>query len=170
MKKLFPAALDGQSASYAAMATTLLVLLMFIGSPLHAGDEATDAGTDRVTTLAQADQVADQATGEEVLEEVVVVGTQIKGAAISEALAVTSIDAQEIEASGISSAQELLDYLPEQGQNFQTEAANAYNYNAVRGDVGAFNLRNMGTGNTLVLLNGRRLVQTAGYQTERVGG
>jgi outer membrane receptor protein involved in Fe transport len=152
------------------MATTLLVLLMFIGSPLHAGDEATDAGTDRVTTLAQADQVADQATGEEVLEEVVVVGTQIKGAAISEALAVTSIDAQEIEASGISSAQELLDYLPEQGQNFQTEAANAYNYNAVRGDVGAFNLRNMGTGNTLVLLNGRRLVQTAGYQTERVGG
>ncbi|MBT8444472.1 MAG: TonB-dependent receptor, partial [Gammaproteobacteria bacterium] len=42
--------------------------------------------------------------------------------------------------------------------------------NAARGDMGAFNLRNLGTGNTLVLLNGRRMVNAASYQTEEVGG
>ena len=42
--------------------------------------------------------------------------------------------------------------------------------NSARGDIGAYNLRNMGTGNTLVLLNGRRLVNSPGYQTEYIGG
>ena len=105
------------------------------------------------------------------LEEVVVVGTQIKGAAISEALSVSVMSAETIESLGISSGDELLDYMPENGQNFLNEAENiAGGVNAARGDIGAFNLRNMGTGNTLVLLNGRRMVQAAGYQTEQVGG
>ncbi len=61
--------------------------------------------------------------------------------------------------------------MTEQGQNFQSESENiSGGVNSVRGDIGAFNLRNMGTGNTLVLLNGRRMVQSAGYQTEEVGG
>ena len=42
--------------------------------------------------------------------------------------------------------------------------------NASRGDVGAYNIRSMGVGNTLTLLNGRRLVMNAGYQTEWIGG
>ncbi len=108
---------------------------------------------------------------DEQIEEITVTGTQIKNAAISEALAVSVFAEQEIESMGISSVDELLDLVPEQGQNFQSEAENiSGGVNAVRGDVGAFNLRNMGTGNTLVLLNGRRMVQTAGYQTEQVGG
>lgn len=147
----------------------LFFLASFIGSPLQAAD---DADTSRVTQLSQAADDADQAADEDVLlEEVIVVGSQIKGAAISEALAVSVIAEQEIEAMGVSSLDEILDMLPEQGQNFQNEAENiSGGVNAVRGDVGAFNLRNMGTGNTLVLLNGRRMVQTAGYQTEQVGG
>ena len=36
--------------------------------------------------------------------------------------------------------------------------------NSARGDIGAFNLRNLGTGNTRVLLNGRRMVNSAAYQ------
>ena len=44
-----------------------------------------------------------------VLEEVVVTGTQIKGAAISEALAVSVFAEQDIESMGISSVDELLD-------------------------------------------------------------
>jgi iron complex outermembrane receptor protein len=126
-----------------------------------------------VTQLAQADQAEpDQAAGEDAkVEEVVVVGSQIRGAAISEALAVSVVDAGEIETFGISSGDELLDYLPEQGQNFFNAAEEfSGGVNAARGDIGAFNLRNMGTGNTLVLLNGRRVVQAAGYQTEQVGG
>ncbi len=121
----------------------------------------------RTTRLAQ----AATETEEDLLEEVIVTGTQIKGAAISEALSVSVITEQQIEALGISSGDELLDYMPENGQNFLNEAENiSGGVNAVRGDIGAFNLRNMGTGNTLVLLNGRRLVQAAGFQTEQIGG
>jgi outer membrane receptor protein involved in Fe transport len=121
----------------------------------------------RTTRLSQAAAETD----EQVLEEVVVTGTQIKGAAISEALSVSVISSADIESFGISSGDELLDSMTEQGQNFQSEAENiSGGVNSVRGDIGAFNLRNMGTGNTLVLLNGRRMVQAAGYQTEEVGG
>ena len=55
--------------------------------------------------------------------------------------------------------------------NYFTEAeSDSGGVNSARGDVGAYNLRNMGVGNTLVLLNGRRLVNNAGYQTELLGG
>ncbi|MGA9574145.1 MAG: TonB-dependent receptor, partial [Lysobacterales bacterium] len=122
----------------------------------------------RTTRLAQAE--ADK-TDEQVLEEVVVTGTQIKGAKISEALSVSVISSSDIEAFGIDSGDQLLNAMTEQGQNFQSEAENiSGGVNSVRGDIGAFNLRNMGTGNTLALLNGRRMVQSAGYQTEEVGG
>jgi len=108
---------------------------------------------------------------EETIDEITVTGTQIKGARISEALAVSVIDAGEIEAMGISSGDELFDSMPEVGQNFFNEAdAHAGGVNSVRGDVGAFNMRNMGTGNTLALINGRRMVNSAGYQTEEIGG
>ncbi len=121
----------------------------------------------RTTQLSQADPKTD----EQVLEEVVVTGSQIKGAAISEALSVSVISSADIEGFGITSGDELLQTMTEQGQNFQSEAENiSGGVNSVRGDIGAFNLRNMGTGNTLVLLNGRRMVQAAGYQTEEVGG
>ena len=105
------------------------------------------------------------------LEEIIVVGSQIKGANIIEALAVTVVGIEDIEVMGIDSGDELLQLIPENGQNLFNEAENITGgVNAARGDVGAFNLRNLGTGNTLVLLNGRRLVNSATYQTEVVGG
>jgi iron complex outermembrane receptor protein len=106
-----------------------------------------------------------------VMEEIVVTGTQIKGAQISAALPVTVLSAEDIEAIGINSGDELLENLTEQGNNFFSEAENiSGGVNSARGDIGAFNLRNVGTGNTLVLLNGRRMVNAAAYQTEFVGG
>ena len=125
-----------------------------------------------VTTQSMAqDQPADSDTEEDLLEEIIVTGTQIKGAAISEALAVSVFGDQEIDSMGVTSGDLLFDKIPEQGQNFQSEAeVGSGGVNSVNGDIGAFNLRNMGTGNTLALLNGRRLVQAAGYQTELVGG
>ncbi|MCY3540900.1 MAG: TonB-dependent receptor [Gammaproteobacteria bacterium] len=108
---------------------------------------------------------------DEEIEEVVVTGTQIKGADIGGILPVTVFEAEDVEAFGVSSGDELLDLLPEQGQNFFNEEETiSGGVNAARGDIGAFNLRNLGTGNTLVLLNGRRLVNAASYQTEEVGG
>lgn len=105
------------------------------------------------------------------IEEIVVTGTQIRGANISSALPVSVISASDIEVLGIDSGDELLEFMAEQGQNFFSESDNiSGGVNAARGDIGAFNLRNLGTGNTLVLLNGRRLVNAASYQTESVGG
>jgi outer membrane receptor protein involved in Fe transport len=104
------------------------------------------------------------------IEEITVTGSQIKGANITDALAVTVFDTEEIAALGIESGAELLDLIPENGQNFFSETDVGGGVNGARGDISAFNLRNMGTGNTLVLLNGRRLVNAASYQTEAVGG
>jgi outer membrane receptor protein involved in Fe transport len=124
-----------------------------------------------VTLLGSGPVFAQDEADDETIEEITVTGTQIKGARISEALSVSVIDALEIEAMGVSSGDELMDQMPEMGQNYFNDAEmHSGGVNAVRGDVGAFNLRNMGTGNTLVLLNGRRMVNAAGYQTEEVGG
>ena len=105
------------------------------------------------------------------VEEVVTVGSQIKGASITGALPVTVISNEDIDALGITSGDELLESLPEMGQNFFNEQETMSGaINASRGDSGAYNLRSMGVGNTLVLLNGRRMVNGAGYQTELIGG
>ncbi|MGA1079691.1 MAG: TonB-dependent receptor plug domain-containing protein [Steroidobacteraceae bacterium] len=105
------------------------------------------------------------------LEEITVTGSQIRGAVISEALPVSIVGSETIEAFGIDSGDQLLDMIPENGNNFFNEAANiSGGVNSARGDVGAFNLRSLGTGNTLVLLNGRRVVNMATFQTEEIGG
>ena len=107
----------------------------------------------------------------EVVEEIIVVGTQIRGASISDALPVSVMSADSIEALGIDSGEDLLEFMAENGTNFFNEAESiSGGVNSVRGDIGAFNLRDLGTGNTLVLLNGRRVINSPGFQTERVGG
>ena len=119
---------------------------------------------------AQEDEDDDE-INENLLEEIIVVGSQIRGADISAALPVSVIDAADIEALGVNSGDELLEFMAEQGQNFFSESENiSGGVNSARGDIGAFNLRNLGTGNTLVLVNGRRMVNAASYQTEEVGG
>ena len=116
-------------------------------------------------------QESDQNEDTTVLEEVTVVGSQIRGAKISGALPVSIFDFSDIEAIGVDSGDELLENIVENGMNFFTEAEDASGgVNAGRGDMGAYNLRNMGVGNTLTLLNGRRLVNSPGYQTELLGG
>jgi outer membrane receptor protein involved in Fe transport len=115
--------------------------------------------------------LAQEDGGDESIEEIVTVGSQIRGANIRDALAVSVVTSEDIENIGVDSGDELLEFMAEQGQNFFSEAENiSGGVNSARGDVGAYNLRNLGTGNTLVLVNGRRVVNSATYQTERVGG
>ena len=105
------------------------------------------------------------------VEEVVVVGSQIKGAKITDALPVSILSSEDIDILGVSDGEDLVNNLVEQGMNFFNEnEQTSGGVNAARGDTGAYNLRNMGVGNTLSLLNGRRLVNNAGYQTEFIGG
>ena len=128
---------------------------------------AASAAAQEQASEPEASAVADA----DAIEEVVVTGTHIRGANISGVLPVAVFDAEQIELFAIGSGDELFEALPEQGQNFFNEAENiSGGVNSARGDVGAFNLRNLGTGNTLVLLNGRRMVNAAGFQTEEVGG
>ena len=112
-----------------------------------------------------------QDTSDTDVEEVVVVGSQIKGASITASLPVTVLSADDIEALGVGDGDELVENLVEQGLNFFNEQEQASGgVNAGRGDTGAYNLRSMGVGNTLTLMNGRRMVNNAGYQTEFIGG
>ena len=107
----------------------------------------------------------------EIVEEILVTGSHIRGANIAGVLPVSVFNREDIELFGVDSGDELLELMPEQGQNFFNEAENiSGGVNSARGDIGAFNLRNLGTGNTLVLLNGRRMVNAASFQTEEVGG
>ena len=110
-------------------------------------------------------------TSADEVEEVVVTGSQIKGAKITGALPVSILTNADIEALGVDFGDDLIENIVEQGQNYFTEAEDASGgVNASRGDMGAYNLRNLGVGNTLTLLNGRRLVTSPGYQTELIGG
>lgn len=102
---------------------------------------------------------------EEVLEEVVVVGTQIKGADIASILPVTSLSEEDIRITGATSGLELLRSIPQLGQIVFNESEFS-GINGARGDIGSINLRGIGTGNTLVLLNGRRMVLHPGTQVE----
>jgi outer membrane receptor protein involved in Fe transport len=114
--------------------------------------------------------LAQENTNQNELEEVVVIGSQLKGASITGALPVTVISSEDIEALGVDSGDELLAQIAENGANYYNEQDWNGGVNGARGDVGSFNIRNLGTGNTLALINGRRLVQNPSYQTEAIGG
>ena len=107
-----------------------------------------------IATAAHA-QTQDEATK---VEEVVVVGSQIKGAKTTEALPVKVLGADEIAATGAVSGDDLLRQIPQVGDVFFNPSNQAQTSNTARGDVSSIDLRNAGIGDTLVLLNGRRLV------------
>jgi outer membrane receptor protein involved in Fe transport len=93
------------------------------------------------------------------LGDIIVVGSQIRGAAVNAALPVTVLDEEQILATGSVNGDDLLRSIPQMGDVLFSPANNAQTSNAARGDVNSVNLRSLGVGNTLVLLNGRRIVQ-----------
>lgn len=99
------------------------------------------------------------------LDKVVVVGSQIVGSDVAGALPVTVLNVDDIDVTGAGSGDELLRAIPQVGDIIFSEAEFT-GVNGARGDIGSINLRGIGTGNTLVLLNGRRLVLHPGTQVE----
>jgi outer membrane receptor protein involved in Fe transport len=99
-------------------------------------------------------------------EEIVVTGTRIEGAKATGALPVTVLSAERIEATGSVSGDDLFRSIPQAGDVAFQESRTTGNLNDARGDNASINLRSVGTGNTLVLLNGRRMNVTPGTQTE----
>ncbi|MCI4592141.1 TonB-dependent receptor [Sphingobium sp. BYY-5] len=102
--------------------------------------------------------MAQEATEDEASAEIVVVGSQIKGAKINEALPVTVVSTDEIRNSAAVSGDELFRSIPQFGDVQFNSQYLPGSSNGARGDIGSLDLRSLGIGNTLVLLNGRRVV------------
>lgn len=102
--------------------------------------------------------IAQEAADGEPSAEIVVVGSQIKGAKINEALPVTVVSTDEIKNSAAVSGDELFRSIPQFGDVQFNSQYLPGSSNGARGDIGSLDLRSLGIGNTLVLLNGRRVV------------
>ena len=89
---------------------------------------------------------------------IVVVGSRIAGAKVNQALPVVVVSEVKLDAIAAVSGDELIRNIPQMGEVSFNPSNNAQTSNAARGDVGSINLRSLGVGNTLVLLNGRRVV------------
>lgn len=103
--------------------------------------------------LSQAQSAPKEETFE--LDDLVVTGSNIGGIEVQKNLPITVVSAADVEAQGIGSMAELISSIP-----FSTNVEideTATGPNDARGDVSTINLRNLGAGRTLVLLNGRRL-------------
>lgn len=105
------------------------------------------------------------------MEEIVVVGTQIKGVDISGTLPVTQLTSEDIAATGAVDGEDLIRSIPQIGAvGFTETRGGTTGVNAARGDIASINLRSVGDGNTLVLLNGRRLVLHPITQNSSIDG
>lgn len=100
------------------------------------------------------------------VERIQVVGSNIRGARAAGNLPVTILSAEDIENTGAATGDELLRSIPQVGDISFNNERTIGGVNDARGDVASINLRGIGTGNTLTLLNGRRLVLHPGTQTE----
>ncbi|WP_395444105.1 TonB-dependent receptor [Caulobacter sp. UC70_42] len=98
------------------------------------------------------------------VNEVVVIGSRIAGAKVTGNLPVSVLDADQLRAQGVVSAGELIATLPQGGA--QAFNSGVQGPNNARGDVSSANLRGLGSGNTLVLLDGRRMTPHPTSQQE----
>ncbi|UTW54726.1 TonB-dependent receptor domain-containing protein [Kordiimonas sp. SCSIO 12610] len=122
---------------------------------VYAQNSSQDAGTDE----------------DEVFEEIVVTGTQIKGSDIAGSLPVTVLDSEAFKENGFSTGEDILRAIPQVGSiGFGAVRGGITGVNAARGDIASFNLRSIGEGNTLVLINGRRTVLHPITQTSSFDG
>jgi len=134
------------------------LLSVILGATLHGMAFAQEADT--VAPPPRADAEAKE------LDAVTVVGSRLASTRTEGPSPVVVMDEEKIEATGAISGDELLQAIPQVGDMMFNNTDTAANLNAARGDVGSINLRNLGTGNTLLMVNGRRMVPHPGTQTE----
>ena len=113
-------------------------------------------------------QDASSNTADEEIEEIQVIGSQIKGASIAGTLPVSVLGTEDIIVTGAADGDELFRSIPQTGFVAFNENSTGGGINGARGDVSSINLRALGTGNTLTLINGRRMVLHPGFQTENL--
>lgn len=128
-------------------------LALAIGALLYAGIVPASIAQTTETPVVAPAGAASNATN---LDAVTVTGSHIKRAAISGVGPVTVIDAEAIERSGAISVETLLQRLPS-AAGFAGNQTSAYWNDGGWGTTGV-NLRGLGRSRTLVLINGRRVV------------
>lgn len=130
------------------------------------------AAEDSKNNLAYSETSYSFDAGQQELEEIIVTGSQIRGSDVGDSLPVTVLSTTAIEATGASSGDDLFRQLVGAGAvSFGTSATRSVigGVNGARGDVASINLRSLGTGNTLVLINGRRMINHPTVQTDPPG-
>lgn len=137
--------------SFGTMLLASTAICLLAGAPAQAQTAETGPAAEA------ADANEPQPDGE-TAGDIVVVGTRIEGARVTEALPVVVVNQDKLDAIGAVSGDELIRNIPQMGDVSFNPGNNAQTSNAARGDVGSVNLRSLGVGNTLVLLNGRRIV------------
>lgn len=108
------------------------------------------------SAMAQTAPVPARSGGELIkLGAVTVTGSFLKRVEQEKALPLTLLSSDDIKVRAVSTPAELFAFLPEAGRIPVTESGNGGA--GIRGDISTISLRGLGSGNTLVLLNGRRL-------------
>lgn len=113
-----------------------------------------------------AEQEAEKDESADKEKTVTIIGSHIKRITDIGTLPVTEISVEDIQNFGVVSGDELLRSIPQIGEVAFGAATGNGGVNDARGDVASINLRGVGSGNTLTLLNGRRLVTHPGTQSE----
>lgn len=90
------------------------------------------------------------------VEKITVLGSRIAISEMSGTLPITVVNKDEIDAIAAVSGQDLFLSIPQFGDVSFNQTSGQVSSNFARGDVGSVDLRNLGVGNTLVLINGRR--------------
>ncbi|WP_067181148.1 TonB-dependent receptor domain-containing protein [Sphingopyxis granuli] len=117
---------------------------------------------------ATAEDVQAPASPRENPGDIVVTGSHIQGANPTGLLPVTNMDEDEVAATGADTGDDLFREVAQAGDVGFNESRMSGNLTDSRGDVASINIRSLGTGNTLVLLNGRRMVKHPGTQVENL--
>ncbi|OCK47732.1 TonB-dependent receptor [Stenotrophomonas maltophilia] len=155
----------GMTNVSAAMPRALMALSIAAALLASLPALAQDSGNDRGSKAAGAAPQAPTAT----LDQVLVVGSNIRDAIGGGASPIIVIDKEAIDRTGVATVQQLFEKLP---QNFGGGAngANVANLGVDRdtgnnfGQGTAINLRGLGTGTTLTLINGHRVTSSNRYQ------
>ncbi|HWT43641.1 MAG TPA: TonB-dependent receptor plug domain-containing protein, partial [Sphingopyxis sp.] len=116
------------------------------------------------TAFAQDGATEETSAADSAVSDIVVTGSRIAGAKVTEALPVTVVGEEEIAATAAVSGDDLFRSIPQMGDVSFNSSSGQTSSNFARGDIGSVDLRGLGVGNTLVLLNGRRVVQHPGSQ------
>ena len=142
----------------ALSSASVLALASTVANAQSAGDPQTPASDEPVSVTTE--------RGEKPENVIVVTGSQIRGAQVDDVLPVTIVGEEQIQAVDPASTDELFRAIPQAGSVEFNEQSTAGGVNGARGDIASINLRGLGTGNTLTLLNGRRMLFNPGFQTE----